>query len=260
MNTQEIWRDVPGYNGKYRVSNKERFINTNYKSTGASRLYEKSDMIQPSKNSPYYKVSLTSKHIGLHELVAKSFPDICGNYFPGCAVHHINGNKQDNRPENLKVLSVKEHRMLHPVDDSYKEMMRHRNSGANNPFYGRHHSDEQKKKWSKERKGRLVWNKGKTMDDEYRKKNSEAHNGLQAGEKNGMFGRHRSERVKSILRAAHSKPICQYTIDGTFIAEWPSIKIAEVTLGIYNIGKCANGVARSAGGYVWKFKHTNSES
>lgn len=42
--------------------------------------------------------------------------------------------------------------------------------GSDNPFYGKTHSDEQKQKWSNERKGRV-------LSDEWKKKMSENHTG-----------------------------------------------------------------------------------
>ena len=36
-----------------------------------------------------------------------------GSIRPGYEVHHINGNKRDNRPSNLRVLSKAQHRAIH---------------------------------------------------------------------------------------------------------------------------------------------------
>lgn len=69
-----------------------------------------------------------------HVEVAKANPEICGEWFEGCCVHHINGIKTDNRPENLIVLSRSEHMKLHMT--------------------GKDFSDEHKQKLSKARKGR----------------------------------------------------------------------------------------------------------
>lgn len=45
--------------------------------------------------------------------IAKRNPDICGEWFEGCEVHHIDGNKQNNSPENLICLSQTNHHKYH---------------------------------------------------------------------------------------------------------------------------------------------------
>jgi hypothetical protein len=45
--------------------------------------------------------------------VAKQNPDICGKWFEGCEVHHKDGNKFNNSPENLICLSPSEHHKIH---------------------------------------------------------------------------------------------------------------------------------------------------
>jgi len=45
------------------------------------------------------------------------------------------------------------------------------------------------------------------------------------------------------------KPILQYSLNGDFIKEWND----SSSPGINNISKCANGVFKSAGGYIWIF-------
>lgn len=54
----------------------------------------------------------------------------------------------------------------------------------------------------------------------------------------------------------HAKIVEQYDINLNFIKEWPSITDAASTLGINgsHISDCAKHNRRSAGGYIWKYK------
>ena len=51
-----------------------------------------------------------------------------------------------------------------------------------------------------------------------------------------------------------SKQILQYDLNGRLLAEFVSAKDAEVNTGINHVYRCANGLRKSAGGYVWKYK------
>lgn len=46
-------------------------------------------------------------------IVAKSFPEICGEWFEGCEVHHINRDTENNSAYNLQILSKEQHRLEH---------------------------------------------------------------------------------------------------------------------------------------------------
>lgn len=52
----------------------------------------------------------------------------------------------------------------------------------------------------------------------------------------------------------HAKPVLQYTLDGKFIKEWPSLIDAETSLNIHSIDRAASLQKRSAGGFIWKYK------
>jgi hypothetical protein len=72
--------------------------------------------------------------------------------------------------------------------------------------------------------------------------------------------RKKKSELKNIKKAYKSiqKAIYQYTKDGKFVKEWESIAIASRTLKINStqINHCCNNKrnAKTAGGYVWKFK------
>ena len=64
-------------------------------------------------NKSGYKVfpDRNGKTQSVHKRVAEK--KVGGKIFPGHEVHHKNGNKLDNRPENLQVLKKADHKKLH---------------------------------------------------------------------------------------------------------------------------------------------------
>ena len=94
----EIWKDIEGYEGLYQVSNLGRIKSLQRNGTvGCDKV------ITPNGCGRYARIGLRNKkrvHFSVHRLVASAFiPN--PNNFP--QVDHINGNRYDNRVENLEL-------------------------------------------------------------------------------------------------------------------------------------------------------------
>lgn len=121
-----------------------------------------------------------------------------------------------------------------------KEFDSVKNKDIKNPFFGKKHKQESKKKMSDKKKGEnnFFYKKGpmlgKKCTDDHKKKISVANSG-----KNNK----------------NSKPILQIDLDGNIIKLWDSSGQAAKILGISqsNINLCCNNKRRTANGYKWKF-------
>ena len=99
---KEIWQDIAGYEGLYKVSNLGRVKSLNYRRTGKERI-----LIPIKKNNGYLYVTLSKNSIQkphyVHRLVSQSFIENPYN-FP--QVNHIDEDKTNNKVSNLEWCSV----------------------------------------------------------------------------------------------------------------------------------------------------------
>jgi hypothetical protein len=102
VDKKEVWKDIPGYEGYYQVSNigKVRGLNriNNINQPVRARMMS----LKKTKNG-YISASLSkngkTKHIHVHRLMAMAF---IPNLYNLPCVNHINGIKADNRIKNLE--------------------------------------------------------------------------------------------------------------------------------------------------------------
>lgn len=118
-------------------------------------------------NGDYYY--LTSGRQPVHKLVAEYI--IGRPLAENEVVHHKDGNKLNNSPDNIVVLTYKEHKSLRIRlnQELYPEKFRAQ-KGSKNPFYGKHHSDETKERIRLRKIGRNMGDENSSRRPEVREK------------------------------------------------------------------------------------------
>lgn len=106
---EEIYRDIPGYEGMYQCSNlgnvktlRREYISGN----GVHKWTEEKLLKQQTKNG-YKRVVLCKngkgKYYFVHRLVAITFPEICGVFEDGLEINHKDCNPSNNEASNIEV-------------------------------------------------------------------------------------------------------------------------------------------------------------
>lgn len=169
----EIWKTIEDF-PDYQVSNLGRV---------KSLKFRKERVLKQQKRGKYLFVILCKngeykKYI--HRLIFETF----NNYKLKSDedVHHIDEEPENNIFENLVVMPKSEHHSFH-------------NKGERHPFFGKHHSEESKKKMSEKLKGKFSGENnpnfgkistffGKHHTTESKKKQSEIKKEIYVGENN----------------------------------------------------------------------------
>lgn len=113
---EEKFVDIKGFEGVYRIGDKGTLLSCKKHGKFTGEKTEWHPLSNVNKKGGYFSVVLEydgkTKYCRIHRLVYEHF---VGKLPRGCkwVVHHINGNKQDNRVENLELLSALEHSHRH---------------------------------------------------------------------------------------------------------------------------------------------------
>ncbi len=132
----EVWKIIEDY-PDYQISNFGRI---------RSLKFEKERILKFGNNNRGYLHVLLynngeSKRFRIHRLVLKIFKPITNSEDFQC--NHIDGNKKNNNINNLEWCTCSENNQ-HAFKIGLKN-----HKGENHPIYGKHHTEETKKKMSK---------------------------------------------------------------------------------------------------------------
>lgn len=109
---KEEWKKIPGTRERYSVSNYGRI---------KSFCGYKAIILKPYKKyNGYLIVKINGKNIMIHQIVAFAF---CDNQYKGekVQIHHKDKNRQNNKAENLQILSIAEHHKQHQKENINNE-------------------------------------------------------------------------------------------------------------------------------------------
>ena len=221
---EEVWKDIPGYEGRYQVSDIGRVRSLNYRGTGKVSVLKLS-----IDKDGYHVISLFSKTEINQQYRSFRVGRLVGIVFVPNPdnkpeIDHINGIRTDDRVENLRWTTRKEN--------------------DNNPHC--------LKRKSETRMGKLNHQFGKKASLELRQKLSESHNGIK-----------HNEKWKQNTARGLWKKVVQIDSSGSIIKVWNSIKDATESIGVSK-GKissvCRHYPGRkTCGGYRWEFWHNYCE-
>lgn len=131
---KQIWKDIPGYEGKYQVSNTGEVRSLNYNGTRKSKVLKQGTDKDGYKRVHLYKNGKNKNYL-VHRLVAQAFLPNPNNY---PIINHKDENPSNNYYKNLEWCTYE---------------------------YNNNYGNCRKKR-SEANKGRPAWNKGLHYTDE----------------------------------------------------------------------------------------------
>lgn len=276
---EEIWKDIPKYEGIYQVSTMGRIKVTR---NGDERI----SIGTLDKSTGYRRFSLykngVEKRAYVHRLVAESFVPNVENK---PEIDHINTIRHDNRVENLRWVTRKENRN-NPMS---LEHLRIAFTGENSPHYGRKRSEETRRKISDALKSSPL-NHGRTgsmckhsqpvyqydlqgcfiaeyagqaeaarMTGIPQSDISKACNGKLSVAGGYLWRKTSIDKIEVNIdykKFVRNRAILQYDKNNNLIKEWDSVAEISKELGFRSatIRACCSGQIAISHGFIWRYK------
>ena len=98
-----------------------RYYKSEFEFSNMGNIRKNNEPYSPLKDTNYYYVVIDGKTERVHTIIGRLFPEICGEWHKYYHYHHINGNKLDNRAENIVCLSPTEHKKVHLKESGIKK-------------------------------------------------------------------------------------------------------------------------------------------
>ena len=136
------------------------------------------------------------------------------------------------------------------LSESTRRKISEKNSGANNPWFGKHLPEETRRKIS-------FKHKGKKLSEDHRRKISENHADFR-GEKSPNWGKTLSSDIRLKLSISHTirRRLFMFDLNGNKIREFSTLAEAANYVGATRsaIRNCANGVIKTCKGFNFVIK------
>lgn len=224
---KEVWKDIPNFEGRYKISNYGNVLSLPKKTTKGGILKNKVCTDGYLENT-LIDENGKSKYIRTHRLMAMAFLENPNDY---PIINHKNEVKDCNFigiVDGEIVISNLEW-CTYQYNNTYNDIRirtGEKYSGENSPNYGKKQTSETIEK----RRLKLV-------------------------------GKKRSKEICDMISDIHSKAVLQYSLDGIFIKEWKSARqvTKESNIHYSHISSCCKGKRNKCGGFLWFHKDNFTE-
>lgn len=244
---EEIWKDIPGYEGRYQASNLGR-IRSLLDYHGRAQFLVLSQQLN---TNGYYFVLLyknnSRRFVAVHRLVCAAFHKNPNNY---PCVNHRDENRYNNRADNLEWCTQKYNSNYGTRNKRISEKANKKpviQISYNGTIISYYQTISNAAKASGSTKG-TIWG---CCNGRY--KESAGYLWFYADDPD--IG----SKIEDFKRYYEQNSIIQESVDSEFIAQYLNAADASRHTGVDAscILKCAKNKRKSAGGYIWKYANKN---